>query len=581
MPGEEAAVARVGKCSGGGVCWQIGEGCADIFDQRFPDECLADGTARVVKSGPHRTVYRLSIGGLDVHLKHYHPAGGGALRDLLPSPARREYRRTLAVARRGVATLQPLAFGETRRGHGPRSSYLLTRTLPDARPLDQVLETTLPALPSRQQARLRQRLSAALGRFLARLHQTGVAHRDLHPGNLLLRLVDDEPKFFLIDLNTVRLGAPLSGPVGRANLVILNRWFMLRASRTDRLRCWRAYEQARPGARHNSRDYPRDLERRTLASNARFWLQQDARCVGTNRYFRRLRRGQVAGHAVADLSAAALAPLLADPDAPFARPGVRVLKHSPTSSVVEFDFPGPAGPRRVIYKRFAVARWSDPWAALVRPTPALRSFVLGHGLRVRGLPTPRPLAVWHRVPHGLRREGYLLTEKVPDALDLLAYVTRLGRQPPAERRAALRRLIDQVAKLIRLMHARRLSHRDLKAPNLLVSPERWAVAAKGVKELGAAADATEDGPQVWFIDLVGVRRHAKLGRRRRLQNLARLSASFLDHPALTRTDKLRFLRVYLNWGLHGRLGWKRWWRQVAGATRAKVRRNLRNGRPLG
>jgi hypothetical protein len=72
-----------------------------------------------------------------------------------------------------------------------------------------------------------------------------------------------------------------------------------------------------------------------------------------------------------------------------------------------------------------------------------------------------------------------------------------------------------------------------------------------------------------------------LWRSRRVQNLTRLHASFHNHPDLTRTDKLRFLRVYLAWGLRGKGGWKRWWRQIEEATRAKVRRNLRNGRPLG
>ena len=65
-----------------------------------------------------------------------------------------------------------------------------------------------------------------------------------------------------------------------------------------------------------------------------------------------------------------------------------------------------------------------------------------------------------------------------------------------------------------------------------------------------------------------------------MQNLARLHTSFRDHPALTRTDKLRFLRVYLQWGLFGRERWKGWWRAVAEATQAKVARNARSGRPL-
>jgi hypothetical protein len=49
---------------------------------------------------------------------------------------------------------------------------------------------------------------------------------------------------------------------------------------------------------------------------------------------------------------------------------------------------------------------------------------------------------------------------------------------------------------------------------------------------------------------------------------------------VTRTDKLRFLRSYLQWGLHGKSGWKDWWRRIEEATRSKIARNARRHRPL-
>ena len=49
---------------------------------------------------------------------------------------------------------------------------------------------------------------------------------------------------------------------------------------------------------------------------------------------------------------------------------------------------------------------------------------------------------------------------------------------------------------------------------------------------------------------------------------------------LTRSDRVRFLRVYLQWGLRGRGNWKAWWRAIAAATADKVVRNQRSGRPL-
>ena len=83
---------------------------------------------------------------------------------------------------------------------------------------------------------------------------------------------------------------------------------------------------------------------------------------------------------------------------------------------------------------------------------------------------------------------------------------------------------------------------------------------------------TDYGP-LWLIDLVGIARHRHLSRQRRVQNLARLHLSFYQTSLLTRTDRLRFLRVYLQWGLFGRQGWKSWWHDIERAALRKIARN--------
>jgi len=572
-----------------GNCWQAAPELLD-HDVFGPDglrlaDWLASGHAHFIKKSPHCDVYRVVLPELDFYLKHYHPSDARSrARSLLrASKARAEADRTRQVAARDVPTLEVLACGD-----GPEGSFLLTRTVAGAQTLTEFLETTLSSFDAPRRARVRQRLAVVLGRFLARMHEAGVVHEDLHPGNLLLRLgPNDEPELYLIDLYAVRLVPALDWPRSRDNLIVLNRWFMLRSARSDRLRCWRAYRDARAlplGSRLNGvegRNAARDLEHRTLTSNLQFWRGKDRRCLGGNRWFRRVRSEVAAGHVASDLDPAVLAPLLADPDEPFRRSGIVVLKDSRSSTVIEFDLPVGEASRRVIYKRFAVTRWTDPWAALFRPPPALRSYVMGHGLRLRGLPTPRPLAVWHRRRLGLLREGYLLTEKAPDAVELPRYVAALNRLGAAERRVVLHGLIDQAARLLAVLHDRRLSHRDLKGPNLLVNAVPWFVSSRGAVER-ESPDQTECSahPQIWFIDLVGVRRTGRLSRTRRVRNLTRLYASFHGR-LLTRSQLLRFLRAYLGWGQRGGSDWKEWWRDMARAFRAKLRRNLRNGRPLG
>lgn len=528
-------------------------------------EWLESGQARPVKHGPLRTIYRVTLPGLDFHLKHYRPVGlRSRLRESLrPVKAKAEHDRARKLLALGVPTPAPIGWGRIGPVWSPTASLLLTRTL-DARPLLDFLEGELPALPARHQARIRQRLSCALGRFLARMHAAGAIHDDLHPGNLLFHTGGyGRIELHLIDLHAVRFPRSCPWPTCRDNLVIFNRFFILRADRSDRLRFWTAYHAARreaipvpfaPAAR--------DVERRTIESNFRFWVARDRRCRESNRYYRPVRAGLCRGHVVRDLDSAAIAPLLADPAAVFRRPDVRLLKDSRSSTVAELDLAvDGAVTQRVIFKRFRVTDRREPWVALVRRSAALRSWVYGHGLRERLLPTPRPLAVWHDYRNGLPRDGYLLALKVPDAVDLHAFVRDRTGLAPVARRAALRPCLERLARLIGEFHRRRLVQRDLKASNLLVRGD-------------------ERDPHLVLIDLVGVHCPHRLPRRLRVRDLARLHASFHVHPAISRTDKLHFLRLYLQTNLRGSGSWKRWWREIAAATVAKVRRNQRSGRPL-
>lgn len=593
LKGQSAGLVEV---TAGGFRWWIRPDQRALLlgpDGLRLEEWVGADQARIVKKGPHRIVYRVDLPGLSFYVKHnLMPDLPTWWRGLVrPSKARMEFDRAGGVAARGVATFSVLALGEQQALLGAGESFLITQTLEDTQPLNVFAAHTLSYLPARKQTRLRLQLAIELGRLIARMHDAGIRHDDLHAGNLLVRLTeDDRLELFLIDLNSVRLGSPLSWSNSRANLVIFNRWFILRASRVDRFRFWQAYRSERrlgPGcmglAGREALPLADDIEKQTWKSNLAFWKNRDGRSLKTNRYYRRVRAAGAAGHAVTDLDERALHGLMADPDEPFRRPGIKLLKDSPSSTVAEFDMRVDGRLRRVIYKRFRVTSWTDPLAALARPTPALRSWVQGQSFRERGLPTARPLAVFHRQRHGLIREGYCLTEKIEDAHDLHGFVTDIQKLPPRDRARTLRRRIVQIAQVIRELHRRGLSHRDLKAANVLVSRDltqfdspfssrAWASNGHSLLPIFATS--------VWLIDLVGVERHGRLPRSRKVQNLTRLNASFWQSPNLTRTDRLRFLRAYMHWELHGEADWKKWWKAIDQATQVKAVRNRKRGRPL-
>jgi tRNA A-37 threonylcarbamoyl transferase component Bud32 len=544
------------------------------------DEWLKDGRAHIVKQGPHRVVYRLSLAGETFYLKrHLMPDLLTKVRQWIrPTKAYMEYERALCVATRGIATLQPAAWG---KGQGSES-YLLTRGLEDVVPLSQWLTKRLPQFPQREQARRRLRMTDELARFIARVHAAGITHHDLHAGNILLREHDVRTEFFLVDLDAVRVGAPLRAHAQWANLAVLHLWFLARTGRTDRLRFLRAY-LAHSGHADPAGDARRLADRlQTVVWNhARaFWLDRDERCTSTNRYYQRVRRGAVAGHALRGFDPHVLASLLADPDEPFRRPDAAVLKESKSSKIITLELDIDGMRRAFVYKRFTCKSVWKSLARLLRPSPALHSWIQGHGFHERGLPSARPLVVLERRPRGLVGDGYLLMEKIEDAVDLHAFLQRLEALPARPRRRTLRDAIERIGRVLSMMHQRHYTHRDLKANNILVRDPVLPAAETFPIELEEGGMVLRMPRDVWFIDLVGARlANPTVPMRRR--NLARLAASFYTTGALTRSDRLRLLRAYLAARPMEWVGWKRWWRRIDCLAAQKIRLNERNGRSVG
>lgn len=563
------------------------------------EDWLRSGQAQIVKHGSQRVVYRVTLGQVTFYLKHnLTPDALTWCRQLLrPSKARREFERALDVGARGIATARPLAWAQERGLFNTGESFLATISVDDALPLHAYVAQTLPQLTPLEQVRFRQHLARVLGRFVARLHDAGICHHDLHVGNLLVRGSSaDDLEIFLIDLNGVQVGPSLSRRRSLDNLVVLSHWFALHATRADRLRFWQSYLAARPGlfgtvlaTRDRRAKLPaRRLEQATWESLRQLWQRRDRRCLVDNREYRRLQAPHAIGHTATDLDPELAHALLTDPDAPFRQQDVGYLKNSATSTVIEMTGLVCGRPTALIYKRFCLKKRSTPWTSLVRMPPALRSWQQGQGFRERGLPTPRPLLVLHRRRHGMLFEGFLLTEKIEHALHLHDFLDRLATLSPGDRIRPLRDGLERVARAVRELHRRQISHRDLKANNImLTSPSPVlpcspapARAYPETRSLGEREKGSQPLDGVWFIDLVGVQQCRHLSKQRRVQNLARLNASFHERPDVTRSDRLRFLRTYLQWGLIGKHGWKKWWRTIGSATDAKVSRNERLGRKV-
>jgi len=211
-------------------------------------EWIADGVTAVVKTGPHRTVYRLVLPSGVYYLKHYKLAGPRAWfqNNLRPCRAYREAAASARVRAAGIATADPVAVGRATTGPFSRDSYFVTREIPNVAPLDESLgERGAPA--PRVSSSTRHALAEQLALLTANLHNSGLFHADYHAGNVLVLRDGENVRLSLIDLHPLR-PARMADRRRHAMLGMLAASLAPHATRADRRRFFATYTAARGAA---------------------------------------------------------------------------------------------------------------------------------------------------------------------------------------------------------------------------------------------------------------------------------------------------------------------------------------------
>ena len=322
-----------------------GKGIKWVGESSIVGELLAglpdDARVSVVKSGPHRTVYRLTLPSGTVFLKHFKIADwrGLARNVLRKSPAEREAAAAAHISAAGIDTTVSAAVGVVRPRLVVRDCFLVTHEIAEARPLDQVLRESRSAAhcpqspgaagtPTPATRSFRRDLACALGHLAGRLHRHGLTHGDLHPANFLVQTsAQGEIRLSLIDLQRVRRRRRLTFRAVRADLFGFYNSFNGMASRSDRRRflaAWwleataadsrmRGFGRGRAALARKARRleavFARDLAREQI-ENDRKWQRPHRRLIVVDRGWQQAR-------GVSTLGTNALCKFRDDPDALF------------------------------------------------------------------------------------------------------------------------------------------------------------------------------------------------------------------------------------------------------------------------
>ncbi|MFO0972285.1 MAG: lipopolysaccharide kinase InaA family protein [Phycisphaerae bacterium] len=551
-----------------GYVWCVLPDAAELVDGDGVDfAALVEGPGiRRIKRNGQRDVWRLDVRCGSYFLKRYRNESlASRLKTALRGPvAELEWSAGHYAARHGIAAVRPVAYAWRGTHRWSARSLLVTRAVPGAMPLCDYW------LSVRDQPTRAGAMTRGVARLVARAHQCGFHHLDMHAGNIIVQTEGaGAPRPMFVDLHNARIGASVRPRAIVANLAQLNQWFRRHATRAQRLRFLKAYlvardefAQASPFAR-NWHIEPRTLLA-TLALAARrhaerLWAKRDRRSMRSGRYFARIqlrngwtghaalvtkhpRAGSRVSHLVCE--PAQWAEWLAAPESWVAPQNTTVLKDSHSARVCRATLPTDP-PLPIIAKRPIPRSLFKRLLYWIGPSRNRRAWRRANMLLHRDLPAAQPLALVERRTLGLwRRDSILLTEFVENAVDLEAFLVReLPRQPSDVQRRMKDRLIGAVVSLVVDLAERGFAHRDFKAPNILV---RW--------------DSPYTGPaELVLIDMDGVSHRGGVQRAAARRALVRLSVSLADVGLVTRTDRARALRGFLIHSGQARAEWTREW----------------------
>jgi tRNA A-37 threonylcarbamoyl transferase component Bud32 len=571
IDGRGSAAGGVREVTVNGMRWAVREEVAEFLVEAGALDVwkLAEHpSARLVRKSPRRMVFEASLPrarapALEIVVRIFlRPRLRDLMRDLVrQGRGMKEWNAGLELERRGIATVRCLAAGTRRAAGVLREDAIIMEAKSDATPLDRFVTEELSKLDGAEHGRALRRGATGLARFFRRLHDRGVAHRHLHAHNLFLvkDAMSEAGWTAMTDLAVENRRRPLALGARIANLTQLNRFFLGAVSRTTRLRFWKEYVRGIPFLEEHRDAYARLVEEHTVRARERLWSRRDRYCVGTNRGFRRFRLGRMRGHTVRELMRLEPEVLAGIPERGRVMPDAVLLKESGGTRVWEqrIDF-GPESCTIVVKdeRREWGLRLFRTFFRRVGATSEWRS---AHALLARGIPAAEPLSAMESRTLGCLRESVLVTRKVENAGNLAEFVRlTFTKDASAETRRLGRRLARSLGRLVRRLHERGFTQRDLKPANILVSR-------------GEGAKAGE--MHFTLVDFKGIRHRKTVSEGERARDIARLAAGFVTEEAgdVRATDRMRFLDEYLSGS--GMAEWRR--REFMAEIEERIQEKLR------
>jgi tRNA A-37 threonylcarbamoyl transferase component Bud32 len=350
-----------------------------------------------------------------------------------------------------------------------------------------------------------------LAKTVRKFQKMGLFHQDLHGGNFLW----DEGSLFLTDLHRAKIVKSLSLNQRLWNLAHLFHSLRSMWGEKEQLQFLDQYfeeisEESKKREILSQRIYPimdhlqkrqwRSRTKRCLKESTEFTIQREKRI----RYFHRR-----------DFSLDRLKRAMEEHQDLVRKSPSSLIKNSPEVVVSILNYEG----ERVCLKQFRYPHLWDKMKERFRRSKGLKSWMASNGIRARGIPSLKPLALVERSNWVGLKDSFLFMEAFAKDQEMDRYILK-GFESVNQKRLFIKTFAGWLDRL----HKMGFYHKDMKTCNIFVSEEgeRW---------------------DFHLLDFEDLLMDQQVDRKKLFRNFLQLNTS--TPKVMTKVDRFRFFREYL------------------------------------
>jgi tRNA A-37 threonylcarbamoyl transferase component Bud32 len=485
--------------------WVRGE-VLDDFPSTFFDDPISsvqEMGGEVIKESKWRWAALLCLpSGRKVFLKRDRTKGWtGYLKYLvLPSKGRKEFLIASQLERKSLNIPKPLGWMERVRKGLVRESYYLSEAIGTG--VSFIEEDVKSKEPHSM---------IELAMTVRKFQDAGLFHQDLHAGNFLW----GGDSLFLTDLHRTQVVKRLSLNQRLWNLSHLFHSLRSMWGEGEQLQFLDQYYEGRFDDSQKREILHQKIYPVMDRLQKRQWRSRTKRCLRESTEFTiQIEKGIRYFHR-RDFPLDRLKRVMEEHRARVRERSLSLIKYSPEVIVSILN----DGGERICLKQFCYPHFWGRMKEHFRRSKGLKSWMAANGMRARGIPSLKPLALVERKNWSGLEESFLFMEALADDQEMDRYILK-GFEDFNKKRL----FIKTFARWLNGLHKRSLFHRDMKTCNILVS------------ERGETWD-------FHLLDFEDLLMGEKVNRKKLFRNFLQLNTS--TPKVMTKVDRFRFFREYL------------------------------------